>query len=47
MRHQGKGHFGTGDLEITIKKVEDFEKTKSSIDKAYGVINQKNFCLVE
>ncbi|KAF1085264.1 hypothetical protein SPSYN_01400 [Sporotomaculum syntrophicum] len=30
------GHFGTGDLQITIKTFEDFEKAKGLIDKAYN-----------
>jgi len=30
------GHFGTGDLQITIKTVEDFEKAKGLIDQAYN-----------
>jgi predicted transport protein len=29
------GHFGTGDLEITIKSDEDFEKAKSLLVKSY------------
>lgn len=29
------GHWGTGDLEITIKNDDDFEKAKEYIDKAY------------
>lgn len=29
------GHFGTGDLQIIIKNVEDFEKAKGLIEKAY------------
>jgi predicted transport protein len=32
---RGVGHFGTGDLQISIKSVEDFEKAKALIDKAY------------
>jgi predicted transport protein len=31
------GHWGTGDLEITIKNVLDFEKAKEYIDKAYEI----------
>lgn len=31
------GHWGTGDLEITIKNVQDFEKAKEYIDKAYEI----------
>lgn len=31
------GHWGTGDLEITIKKVQDFEKAKEYINKAYEI----------
>ena len=29
------GHFGTGDLEITIKSNEDFEKAKPLLLKSY------------
>ena len=29
------GHYGTGDVEITIKDVEDYEKAKVYIDRAY------------
>jgi predicted transport protein len=29
------GHFGTGDLEITIKSKNDFEKAKSLLFKSY------------
>ncbi|NFM15852.1 DUF91 domain-containing protein [Clostridium sporogenes] len=29
------GHWGTGDLEVTIKNAQDFEKAKEYIDKAY------------
>lgn len=29
------GHFGTGNLQVTIKNIEDFEKAKPLIDKAY------------
>ncbi len=31
------GHFGTGDLEITIKSEEDFEKAKPLLAKSYEV----------
>lgn len=31
------GHFGTGDLQITIKSEEDFEQAKELVDKAYEV----------
>ncbi|MBQ3550552.1 MAG: DUF91 domain-containing protein [Clostridia bacterium] len=31
-----KGHWGTGDLRIFIKSVEDFEKAKHLIDRAYN-----------
>ncbi len=31
------GHWGTGDLEITIKNVQDFEKAKEYIEKAYEI----------
>ena len=30
------GHFGTGDLEITLSKAEDLEKAKSLIELSYG-----------
>jgi predicted transport protein len=29
------GHFGTGDVEVTLKTLEDFEKAKPLIQKAY------------
>lgn len=29
------GHFGTGDLEITIRLMEDFEKAKPLFDRSY------------
>ena len=32
----GIGHFGTGDLQVTIKNATDFEKSKSLIDRAYN-----------
>mgnify|MGYP000876634159 CR=1 FL=1 len=32
---RGVGHYGTGDLQISIKSIEDFEKAKVLIDKAY------------
>lgn len=28
------GHYGTGDFELTIKSIQDFEETKQIIDKA-------------
>lgn len=28
------GHFGTGDFELTLQSIEDFEETKSLIDEA-------------
>ena len=31
------GHWGTGDLEITIKNVHDFEKAKEYIHRAYEI----------
>lgn len=31
------GHWGTGDLEITIKNAHDFEKAKEYIEKAYEI----------
>jgi predicted transport protein len=30
------GHFGTGDLQVTIKSMADFEKAKPLIDRAYN-----------
>ena len=30
------GHYVTGDLQITIKNVKDFEKAKPLIDRAYN-----------
>ena len=30
------GHYGTGDLQITIKNVEDFEKAKPLLERAYN-----------
>jgi predicted transport protein len=32
---RGKGHFGTGDLEITIRNDADFEKAKPLLDRSY------------
>ena len=29
------GHFGTGDFELTIKDLSDFEETKYLINEAY------------
>jgi len=31
------GHWGTGELEVTIKNVEDFEKAKEYINKVYEI----------
>lgn len=31
------GHYGTGNLEITISNIDDFEKAKYHIDKAYNL----------
>ncbi len=31
------GHWGTGELETTVKNVEDFEKAKEYINKAYEI----------
>ena len=31
-----KGHWGTGDLRLIIKSIEDFEKVKPLIDRAYN-----------
>lgn len=33
---RSKGHWGTGDLRIYLKSVEDFEKAKPLIDRAYN-----------
>ena len=30
------GHFGTGDLEITLSKADDLEKAKSLIEQSYS-----------
>ena len=30
------GHYGTGDLQITIKNAKDFEKAKPLIERAYN-----------
>ena len=30
------GHYGTGDLEISIKTEKDFEKAKPLIERAYN-----------
>ena len=31
------GHFGTGDLEVTLKSHKDFERSKSLIQQSYEV----------
>lgn len=33
---RGTGHYGTGDLQITIKTAKDFEKSKPLLDRAYN-----------
>lgn len=33
---RGIGHFGTGDLEITIQSASDFEKAKPLLDQSYS-----------
>lgn len=33
---RNKGHWGTGDLRVSLKSVEDFEKAKLLIDRAYN-----------
>ena len=33
---RNKGHWGTGDLRLIIKNLEDFEKAKFLIDRAYN-----------
>ena len=30
------GHYGTGDLQITVKNASDFEKAKPLLEKAYN-----------
>jgi len=30
------GHFGTGDLEITLSKPEDLERAKELIERSYN-----------
>lgn len=30
------GHYGTGNLQVTVKSMQDFEKAKSIIDRAYN-----------
>lgn len=32
---RGVGHYGTGDLQITIRNADDFEKAKPLIERAY------------
>ena len=32
---RGIGHYGTGELEVSIKTAEDFQKAKKLIDRAY------------
>lgn len=32
---RGIGHYGTGELEVSIKMAEDFQKAKKLIDRAY------------
>jgi len=34
----GKGHYGTGDFEIAIKNMADFEIAKPFIEMAYQKI---------
>ena len=33
---RNKGHHGTGDLQVTIKGVADFEKAKPLLERAYN-----------
>lgn len=33
---RSKGHWGTGDLRITVKSQDDFERIKALIDRAYN-----------
>ena len=30
-------HWGTGELEVTVKNVDDFEKAKEYINKSYEI----------
>jgi predicted transport protein len=30
------GHYGTGDLEVTMKTMDDFERAQSLLQDAYG-----------
>jgi len=30
------GHYGTGNLQVIIKNIEDFEKAKPLMDRAYN-----------
>ena len=32
------GHYGTGDLQITIKNAADFERAKPLLERAYNEI---------
>jgi len=34
------GHFGTGDFELTIKDLNDFEENKQLINEAYKNIGE-------
>lgn len=33
---RGTGHYGTGDLEVSIKTETDFQKAKNLIETAYN-----------
>ena len=32
---RGKGHWGTGDLRVYLRTMEDFERAKPLLDRAY------------
>ena len=32
------GHYGTGNLRVIVKNIEDFQKAKSLLDKAYDEV---------
>lgn len=36
---RGTGHYGTGDLEVSIKTEKDFQKAKALIDRAYNELS--------
>ena len=36
---RGIGHYGTGDLEVSIKTENDFQKAKALIERAYNELS--------